>query len=174
MCRSMSSSGCASRNARISCGTTWSPADVTALMRSVARPPSAASRAARAALLEQPEHVRRVGRERRARAGRPQPAAVALEQLRADLALERGDRRRHRRLRDEQLLGGGRHRAAAHHADERRELGQRDGHRAGRTSARPAAPSPRAPAGCQSVPTVSEPSTHGPELGLRELRVLRP
>ena len=68
MCRSMSSSGCASRNARMSGGTTWSPADVTALMRSVARPPSAASRAARPPSLEQPEHVRRVRRERRARA----------------------------------------------------------------------------------------------------------
>jgi hypothetical protein len=31
--------------------------------------------------------VRRVGRERRAGLGRPQPAPVTLEQLRADLAL---------------------------------------------------------------------------------------
>jgi hypothetical protein len=46
-CRSMSSSGCASRNARMSWGTTWSPADVTALMRSIARSPATASRAAR-------------------------------------------------------------------------------------------------------------------------------
>ena len=47
MCSTRSSSGCASRNARISCGTTWSPAEVTALIRSIERPPAAASRAAR-------------------------------------------------------------------------------------------------------------------------------
>ena len=116
-----------------------------------------------AALAEQPEHVRRVRRVRRAGGGRAQATAVALEQLGADLALERRERGRHRRLRHHQLLRGRRHRPAPHDADERGELGQRDGH--GASSARAAAPSPRARGGFQSAPTVREPSTHEPSSG---------
>jgi hypothetical protein len=80
------------------------------------------------ALLEQPQHVRRIRRERRAPIRRPQTAPVTLDQLDAHLALQRRDRRGNRRLRDEQLVGGSGHRPAAHHGQERRQLRQRDGH----------------------------------------------
>ena len=101
-----------------------------------------------AALLEQAEDVRGVRREGAPRRRRPQPAAVALEQLGAHLALERGHRGAHRRLGDEELLGGRRDRAAAHHREERRQLGQGDGHevsdRQRCAASAAAAPSPRA------------------------------
>ena len=127
-----------------------------AALRGLARRP--------AARLEQPEHVRGVRRERRAGRGRAQPAPVALEQLRADLALERGDRRRHRRLRDDELLCRSRHRPASHHGRERRELGEGDGH-GGRAASAAAAPSPRARAPSSRCRRSRDPSTHEPSSG---------
>ena len=89
------------------------PPDVTALMRSVARAPSAHSRAARPPSSSRPSTCAAYGANAAPARG-PEPAAVALEELGAHLALERSDGRAHGRLRDEQLLGGRRHRAAAH------------------------------------------------------------
>ena len=82
-----------------------------------------------AALVQEADHVRRVGLERGAGGGRPDAAPGALEQVAVELSPERRDRRRHRRLRHDELVGGRRHGAAAHDREERGELGESDSHR---------------------------------------------
>ena len=57
-----------------------------------------------AALLQRLERAARVRQERRAHLGQAHAAAVALEQRFAEIALERLDARRDRRLREEQRV----------------------------------------------------------------------
>ena len=81
------------------------------------------------ALLQKPDDVGGVRRERVARGRRAHAPAVALQQRRAHLARQRRDRRRDRRLGDDELVGGLRHRPGADHGEEAAQLGERDGHR---------------------------------------------
>jgi hypothetical protein len=72
-----------------------------------------------AALLERPDDVRGVPRERLAGGARPDPAADALAERGADLGRRGVKRRRHRRLPDDELVGRRPHRAGAHERQER-------------------------------------------------------
>jgi hypothetical protein len=80
------------------------------------------------ALVEQADHVRRVGGERLARRARAHAAPDPLGQLDAKLARQRGHGGRHRRLRHDELLGGRGHRTGAHDGQEAAQLGDRYSH----------------------------------------------
>ena len=80
------------------------------------------------ALVEQPDHVGRIGREGRPAGGRPHASALALEQRRPDFAREGRDRGRDRRLGHDELVRGRRHGAGPDHREEAPELRDRDRH----------------------------------------------
>jgi hypothetical protein len=78
--------------------------------------------------LEQPDDVGRVRGEGAAGRRRSHAAPGALEQRRADLVRERGDRRRHGRLGDHELIRGRRDRAAADDGQEAAQLRESNRH----------------------------------------------
>ena len=77
-----------------------------------------------AALLEQPDDVGGERGERGAGGGRADAAPLALGDGRAELARQRGDGGGDRRLRDDELVGGSGHRAAAHDREKASKLRQ--------------------------------------------------
>ena len=94
---------------------------------SVCAATAAASWCGLSALIKQPDDVGRVWRERLTGSSQADPTARAFEQFASEFTREPSQRRGDRRLRDDELLSGTRHRSVPDHRQQCPQL--RDSHR---------------------------------------------